>query len=443
MTDIPLRPPAPERPVRLARGAVAALFFSNGAIYSNLVPRYPEIKDALALSDSAYGLSIAVMPLGSLLSGFVAGALIRRVGSGRLASLGMIGLAVGALGVAAAPAPWLFAAALFVVGLLDSVADIAQNSHGLRVQRSYGRSIINSFHAIWSLGAVTGGLMAAGAVALGLPLTVHIGVVAVVFSLVCLGAWRLTLPGSDEPAQPEGDGAASTFADKGENAGIGDAAATAEAGSLTGDPGGKRGGSNARGRRSGPLVPARLLPVIAALSLIAIANSIVEDAGSTWATLYMSVQFDTPEAIAVMGYIAVIGSQFVGRLTGDRLVDRFGQRAVARFGGLLLTVGMSVALLAPTVPTTLVGFAAAGFGIATLIPSVMNAADDLPGLRPGTGLTIVSWLMRVGFLLSPPVVGALSDHYGLRLGLGVTVVAGVVIVALAGSLHGRRDTSSH
>ncbi|RZI94415.1 MAG: phenylalanine--tRNA ligase subunit beta, partial [Microbacterium sp.] len=31
------------------------------------------------------------------------------------------------------------------------ITDVAQNSHGLRVQRRYGRSIINSFHAIWSI----------------------------------------------------------------------------------------------------------------------------------------------------------------------------------------------------------------------------------------------------------------------------------------------------
>jgi hypothetical protein len=33
---------------RAARAAVAALFLTNGALFSNIVPRYPEIKDGLS-----------------------------------------------------------------------------------------------------------------------------------------------------------------------------------------------------------------------------------------------------------------------------------------------------------------------------------------------------------------------------------------------------------
>nr|WP_255474537.1 hypothetical protein [Micromonospora sp. AMSO31t] len=49
--------------------------------------------------------------------------------------------------------------ALFVVGTLDSVVDVAQNARGLRVQRLYRRSIVNSMHGARSIGAVLGGLM--------------------------------------------------------------------------------------------------------------------------------------------------------------------------------------------------------------------------------------------------------------------------------------------
>jgi hypothetical protein len=58
----------------------------------------------------------------------------------------------------------------------------------------------------------------------------------------------------------------------------------------------------------------------------------------------------------------------------------------------------------------------------------MHAADELPGLPRGTGLTIVSWLLRLGFLLSPPIVGLVADATSLRLGLVVVPLAAVVIV---------------
>ncbi len=67
----------------------------------------------------------------------------------------------------------------------------------------------------------------------------------------------------------------------------------------------------------------------------------------------------------------------------------------------------------------------------------MNAADDMPGMRAGTALTIVSWLMRVGFVVSPPLVGALGDAFGLRAGLAVVPVLAVGTILVAGVLRGR------
>ncbi|MFP3435896.1 hypothetical protein SB781_39725, partial [Paraburkholderia sp. SIMBA_061] len=79
----------------------------------------------------------------------------------------------------------------------------------------------------------------------------------------------------------------------------------------------------------------------------AMAGTIVEDAGNSWATLYLG-SLGAPAAIAATGFIALVGAQFIGRLLGDGLVDRFGQRLVARAGGVIVVVGMGVALAFPT-----------------------------------------------------------------------------------------------
>ena len=111
---------------------------------------------------------------------------------------------------------------------------------------------------------------------------------------------------------------------------------------------------------------------------------------------------------------------------------------MARAGGVIVAAGMGLALPVPTVGGTILGFATAGFGVATLVPAAMHEADELPRLKPGTGLTVVSWLMRLGFLLSPPVVGAVADATALRLGLLVVPLAGVLVVVLAAVLHPRK-----
>ena len=84
--------------LRHARGAVAALFLTNGALLANLLPRYPEIKAELGLANSTYGLVLAAFPAGAILAGLGAGALIRRFGSAPVAVGGTILTALGQIG---------------------------------------------------------------------------------------------------------------------------------------------------------------------------------------------------------------------------------------------------------------------------------------------------------------------------------------------------------
>jgi MFS family permease len=391
------RPTVPSD-ARRARAAVSALFLTNGALFANLIPRYPGIKADLALSNAAYGLAIIAFPTGAILAGLAAATLVRRFGSARLAVAGTVLTAVGVLVAGLAPSLPAFVVAMFLAGSMDSITDVAQNSHGLRVQRLYGRSIINGFHAIWSMGAVLGGAMAAGALALDLSRGVHLGVSAALFTAVALTALRFCLPGPD-PSRAEDPAAAAT------------------------------GTASRTGRR--------VALTVAALVVIAVSGTLVEDAGATWAAVYLGGELGAAGTVAAAGFVALVGAQFVGRVVGDRMVDRFGQRAVARTGGAITAIGMGAALLWPSVPGTIAGFAAAGFGVATLVPAAMHAADELPGLRAGTGVTVVSWLMRLGFLVSPPVVGFVADTVSLRAGLAVVPLAGLLTLALASVLAGR------
>ncbi|MDN8549961.1 MFS transporter [Microbacterium sp. NM3R9] len=399
-----------------ARFAVGVLFFTNGALFANVVPRYPELKSDLGLSNAAIGTAVAAFPLGALICGLAAGLLIRRFRSSRVAVAATLVTALGLVLAGVAPSWLLLAAAFFIAGAMDSITDVAQNSHGLRVQRLFGRSIINSFHAVWSIGAVAGGIMGAGAAALRVPLPVHLTVSAVVFGLAAVLAYRWLLPGP-EPRDIEGiEGIAGA-----DGADHSDAAAARPTASA----------------RASKLVGSRYV-ILLALVLIASGGAIVEDAGASWSAIYLSEGLGASAFVAGLGFISLQGMQFVGRLLGDRMVDRFGQRAVARVGGALVLVGMGSALALPGVPMTIIGFGVAGFGVATLIPSAMQAADELPGFAPGAGLTIIGWLLRVGFLLSPPIVGAIADATSLRTGLLVVPAAGLIVLVFAGVLSARR-----
>jgi hypothetical protein len=365
------------------------MFFSNGVLFSALLPRYPELKQQLGLSDTAFGLSVVGFAAGAICAASAAAPLIRRTSAARVTWMGSIALAAAMTVAGGSQAVWLFAAALFVAGLTDAIVDAAQNVAGLAVERTYGRSIINSLHAVWSLGAATGGAIGAGAAALDVSITLQMAVNGALWSTVAVIASRL-VGVSAEPA--------------------------------TGDEP-PRPRSRASSRRS--------MRLLAPLVLLAICGTLIEDIANNWAVLFSLDEVGAPVGVATLALTVMIGAQFVGRLLGDPMTDRWGREKVARAGGVMIAIGMACAVLSPGVAVAFVGFALAGFGSATLVPAAFAAADRVPGLAPGTGVAVLGWLMRLGFLMTSPAVGALSDVADLRVAFLIPVTAGVVAAVMA------------
>lgn len=141
---------------------------------------------------------------------------------------------------------------LWLVGLLvllggsDAIADVGENVHALRVQRAYGRSINNSFHAIWSVGAVVGSSVAALSIAFNMGRTTHLILVGILASAIAFVAYRRRLPGSESVAQEVAPS------------------------DLGPEP------------RARVLTP-KTIVILGALGLLSVAGILVEDAGSSWA----------------------------------------------------------------------------------------------------------------------------------------------------------------
>jgi MFS family permease len=382
-------------PRQKARSAVSALFLLNGAAFANIVPRYPDIKDALDLSNAQFGIAVAAYPLGALIAGTLGGAVIRRWRSGRVGPVAVLLLSLNLVLIGAAPVWWLFAVGLFTAGALDSIADIANNAHGLRVERLYGTSILNSMHGLWSVGAVIGGVMGALAAGARVPLVWHFSAAAVAVIVLALLASRWMLPGADLTTGADAPPAA-------------------------------------RGRFA-------YVPVLVSLGLVAAAANMMEDVTSTWSAVYLRDSLGTGAVVAGFGFIALQAAQTVGRFAGDGLVTRFGDRAVARVGASLALGGMSLALVFATPVTTIVAFGLVGAGVGTLIPGAIRTAEGLPGLPPGTGLSWVSTTIRIGLFVSPPLVGFVADLTSLRVALAIMPILGVVILVASRSLGRRID----
>jgi MFS family permease len=383
---------------RRAAVGVGVLFASNGAIFAALLPWYPLITARLGLSATEFGFIVASFAVGAIASSALPPRLIARLGPVRVSVLGTVVLAAAVAAAGWAPTGWAFALAIFVAGFVDAVIDVAQNVAGIRVQDAAGRSILSSMHALWSLGGVVSGVVATASAASGVDPRLHLAVVA----LACIGLVSLggVLIGALADNPPAGSAApAATGPRRQRWRGVGLAA----------------------------------LPLV----VIAICGTMVEDVANNWAAMSGVQLAGLSPTTAGIAFTVVIGSQCIGRFTGDVLIGRFGRGRVARVGGALIAVGGVVVVTATGPLPLFAGLALAGYGSATLVPSALTAAATIPGVSEGAGVTIVSWLMRVGFLVTSPIIGTLTDAAGLRWGLGLLVVVGATTVLLAGSLDQR------
>ena len=383
-----------------ARAGVSLVFLANGLGFANLVPRFPEIVEELGLSKSAFGQAVAAASVGALVAGLAASWLISRLTSAKVASLGMLVVALALLGAGLARSWLVLAVCLLVVGGTDSIVDVAQNAHGLRVQRRWGASIVTSFHASWSLGAVLGAAMGQAIAGAGVGLGTHMVLTAVVLLVLSAGpllaGWYL--PGHDRDDR---------------------------------DPDQIKELDDAPEMR--PATPPRrvrpvTILVLFVVGLLCAASMFPEDVAMNWSSLLLSGQGAGAGHVG-LGLVALQGTMIVGRLVGDRIIDAVGQRAVIAWGGALVTLGMSIALLVSSVPGTLLGMAISGAGCAVAVPVTYSAADDVEGLPPGLGLTIVSWLARLAGLLAPPIVGRLADDHGLWVALAYGLLGGLIMVS--------------
>ncbi|WP_271403714.1 MFS transporter [Kocuria palustris] len=438
---------SPER-LRRARLGAALLFLVNGAVFANLLPRLPQIKDAFELSNSVYGFVVIAFPLGSLLAGTAPAPIMRRWGSGRTAVMGSVAIALMILlaGVSGGIGGGLLVLLAYIVplmlaGMLDAITDTAQNAQALDVQRAMGRSILNSMHALWSLGSVIGGLMGTAALALQVPLAVHLAISGILFSAVAVFAGTrvltmeevarvrpLAASSAQQDALPaDGPEPAQDLPGLSEQDAPGVAAAAHEPSS---------GAASAATASPGSAGPARrAVLMLLLISVVTITGVMVEDLGQNWSALYLSQVLEASATMAGLGLVALMCAQFIGRLLGDRMVDRLGHVTMARLGAVGIAAGLGLVVAAPAPAAAVAGFFLAGLGSATLVPSAYHAADLVPGLRPGTGLAVVSWLMRGAFLSLSPFVGVVSDALGLRLAFLVIPVAAVLAVLAAGHLH--------
>lgn len=378
---------------RRAGRAVAVLFFVNGATFSNWIPRIPEVRDRLGVSNAGLGASLLGGGLGGLLASLVVARLLGRFGT-RASVVAAAGLLACCLPlIAVVPGPFSLLVVLSGLGMLDVINDLAMNAQGVMVQQHLGRSIMQRLHACWSLGFLSGAAVGSLASAAQVGIGLHLTVVGVVLALT-VGAVRPRLIASDQPAP------------------------TTPA---------RRTGRYGKG----------ISVTVVATAVMATAVGVIEAIPNDWSAVLSGDLFDAGPLTGVAALLYA-GCMLAGRLAGDRALDRFGPRRVldGAFGAVV--GGVAMVALAPVLWVSLVGFALWGLGVSVLFPQLYTMAATLPATAAGVGLGAMALGQRLGFLLEPVGMGVLSEATDLRRAVAVFGLSGVVL-----ALAARRVVGSH
>jgi MFS family permease len=158
-----------------------------------------------------------------------------------------------------------------------------------------------------------------------------------------------------------------------------------------------------------------------------------EGGASDWSAKLVHDDLAGSAALGAIAYAVFSVAMGTGRLLADRLWTRWGSVGLLRRCGALAAVGFAAGLAAGTAPAAIAGFAALGFGLAGVVPTLFRAGADQPGVSTGPALSAVTSLGYLGFLGGPPLIGGVAQLTSLRLAAVIMVFAGLLVTVLAGA----------
>jgi MFS family permease len=369
--------------VLLNRIAVKIAFFLNGFIYANWVSRLPRIQELYHADNGTIGIVLLALSVGAVLAMPFTGWIIIKHGSRRITLFSVIGYCALVPFIPVLPGIVSLVILYFIMGILTGMLDVAMNAQAVMVEQQYRKPIMTSFHALFSVGMALGAWSGALFTELGFELVQHLSTIVIVSLIAAFWVSRNLI--NDKPDR-----------------------------SIVQD---------------GPLfrIPNKTL---FSIGIIAFCCMMGEGAMADWTVNYMeNVALSTP-AFAPIALSAFATTMTVGRIFGDKVRASQGDTWLIISGGIMSTLGLSMALLIPDPYVSLVGFSLVGLGLSTIVPITYSIAGNVRDLAPGVGLAMVTTVGYSGFLFGPPVIGFIADIYSLRVGLSVVLLLFAVMTFL-------------
>ena len=350
------------------RLATRIAFLVAGFGVAAWAPLIPFAKLRLAADDGLMGLLLLCLGAGSVTAMLRTGPLCARYGCKPVVVASGLAMSLALPLLALAGSPWALGAALLVFGGALGSLDVSMNVHAVEVERDAGVPLMSGFHAMFSVGGFAGAALVTFLLSCGLaPLACTAVCVAIMLAAMAVAAPRL--------AQT----------------------ARVAAGHALAWP-------------RGPVV---LLALLAAVCFL------VEGAMLDWGALLITGRGLAATAQGGLGYAFFAVAMTAGRLGGDAITGRFGDRATMSWGGVVSLLGFVVLLLGDRLEIALAGFVLVGLGASNIVPVLFRRAGNVPGTSAAMAVSALTTVGYAGQLMGPAAVGFVSHLASLPIAFWV------------------------
>jgi len=320
---------------------IKGLFFLFGLLIMSWVPRFPEVKANLNLTNGEFGSIVSMGAFGNLVALLTVGHLVHKYGARWILHIGALLLAVSLAFLTSSTSSLLFLIFIIIQGGAISAFHISINAQGFFFQDRTKRQIITLLSGFWSSGALISSMIAGllvDRVDLGTYTNILSSICFIVMTLIII---RITPNLVKADMNPDSQ---------------------------------HRARDMFKGFKIDVSVSAALLLVI-----------MLEYAVSDWAAIFVKEDMKILSGIHTLPYILFTLAMIIGRLNLHNLLPRytieFLMVRASLLSGLAFIAGIIAVSIAGTSNKAVVlvilsiSFTIAGLGSSFLGPSVMNAAN--------------------------------------------------------------------
>ena len=364
----------------------AIFFFISGFGYSSWASRIPTLQYQLHLNEAQLGAVLFALPIGLILTLPITGRLLSVYSSRSVLLFGalFLNIILGLIGFATNV--WQLVVTLFCFGSARNLLNISINAQAVGVQKLYKKSIMATFHGIWSLAGFAGAAIGYIMVYFNVAPVYHfmgISILLLAFSLYFFGDTLY-----EEPIRQQNKKIFS-FPEKS----------------------------------------------LLKFAFICFASMACENVMYDWSGIYFEKAVHVSKNTATAGFVVYMIAMTLGRFFGDKLISRFGAQRLLKFSGIFIFAGLLLAVLLPYALTAGFGFILVGFGVSCIVPMVFQIVGKSTTMSSGTALASISSIGYIGFLIVPPFIGFVAQAASLQLSFGIIALLGGLIVLLVKDLE--------